>query len=114
MCYSVFGYKAVIMIVNPITRKRLLQVLLTSSVIFVSLVAISYFFSLKPGNSFELGLPFKFYYQFPTQEEMLHGTIPIHFVYDAAIVFSFTVLIFIWVWSKSSRNETGERPKFIR
>ena len=75
--------------------------------IFGFCTLLSYLFSKEINGDFELGWPYKFYYQFEvkgeTALEIQHGSSPKNLIYNYILSFFFSILIF-FVFRKLKEN----------
>jgi hypothetical protein len=80
--------------------RKLITSTLISIGIFIILSIISYFISLEHEYNFEIGLPWKFYYQFMLDDILLHGTEVKYFTKDVFLVWTTTIILWFFVKRK--------------
>ena len=78
--------------------KTIFIITILSILIFGFCTLLSYMLTKKANSFFELGWPYKFYYQFKIRGEtgsgMQHGSWPMNLLYDCILSFVFSTLIF--------------------
>ena len=87
--------------------KTFFLITILSILIFGFCTLLSYFLSKENNRDFELGWPYKFYYQFKIGAEtgsgIQHGSWPMNLIYDCILSFFFSILIF-FVYKKIKGN----------
>lgn len=87
--------------------KTIFIITILTILVFGFCTLLSYLFSKDVNGDFELGWPFKFYYQFKVRSEtgfeIQHGSWPMNLIYNYILSFFFSILIF-FVFRKLKRN----------
>jgi hypothetical protein len=87
--------------------KTIFIITILTILIFGFCTLLSYFSSKEINGDFELGWPYKFYYQFKvrgeTGFEIQQGSWPMNLIYNYILSFFFSILIF-FVFRKLKRN----------
>jgi hypothetical protein len=87
--------------------KTIFIITILSILVFGFCTLLSYLLSKEASDNFELGWPYKFYYQFKirdeTANEIQHGSWPMNLIYNSILSFVFAILIFL-VYKKLKRN----------
>lgn len=87
--------------------KTIFIITILTILIFGFCTLLSYVFSKEINGAFELGWPYKFYYQFKVRSEtgfeIQHGSWPMNLIYDYILSFFFSILIF-FVYRKLKGN----------
>ena len=87
--------------------KTFFSITILSVLVFGFCTLLSYLLSKEANSVFELGWPYKFYYQFKIRAEtgsgIQHGSWPMNLIYDCILSFVFAILIF-FVYKKIKEN----------
>ena len=87
--------------------KTIFIITILTILVFGFCTLLSYLFSKEVNGDFELGWPYKFYYQFEVRGEtgpgIQHGSWPMKLIYNYILSFFFSILIF-FVYRKLKRN----------
>jgi len=87
--------------------KTIFIITILTILIFGFCTLLSYLLSKEINGDFELGWPYKFYYQFQVRREtgfeIQYGSWPMNLIYDYILSFFFSLLLF-FVFRKLKRN----------
>ncbi len=83
-----------------------------SVLLFIVLVGLSYFATIKQQVNFKLGFPFIFYYQFIVDAGIQHGSMPGKFALDIILTWVITILLLILFKRRKYKNTNLNEIKF--